>query len=351
MPTKILPLHLLALASICAGCADGAAVAQPVGAAPASQATSAAAPARADSVQVGDDIRALLALPGETSTSIGGPNDGRVEGAVALPMRGPGFRFGPARDPAARFGTVEAVQALVRAAMRVQTRMPGSELTINDLGLAHGGPIPHHASHRAGRDADVLFYVLDAAGHPRSGIGAPIEPDGRGMDFRDLATADDDTPIALDVPRSWAFVEALVEDPAARLQRIFVAEHVRTLLLAHARSIPAAASTIARFEEVSCQPSYPHDDHFHVRFFCTSEDVRLGCTEGAPIYPWHLAAMRAEGVRPVLQTIRRDRPRAEIVTDDEARADAGVMHPDVVAFLARREAWMAQPHPGRRYCR
>lgn len=354
---------LLALVVAASGCQDPPAEAQPSSSAveasrPPTAGTN-ATPPRAEAPAFPplptdaerSTTQAVLGLSGRQSTSIGGPNDGLVEGAVALPMRGPGFRFGPARDPAARFGTVETVQALIRAALRVEERLPGSQLTINDLGLEQGGAIAHHGSHRAGRDADVLFYVLDSNGNPRAGIGAPIEPDGSGMDYRDLSVSEDDVPIRLDVPRSWAFVEALLEDPAALVQRVFVVEHVRTMLLAHARRVEASPATIARFADVSCQPSYPHDDHFHVRFFCTSEDIRRGCTDSMPIYPWHLAMMRTQGVRPTLQIIRRDRPRAEIVTEAEARADAGVMHADVAAFLARRESWREQPHPGRRYCR
>ena len=30
-----------------------------------------------------------------------------------------------------------------------------------------GGPIPHHGSHRSGRDVDVLFYLLDREGFIR----------------------------------------------------------------------------------------------------------------------------------------------------------------------------------------
>lgn len=297
------------------------------------------------------EVEALLALPTTTSTSIGGPNNGHVLGSVPLPMRGPGFRFGPLRDPIARFGTVEMVQALVRAAEVVQRTAPGSELTINDLGLAAGGPIPHHGSHRAGRDVDVLFYVLDASGAPRPGIGAPIEPDGTGMDFRDLAVREDDVPIRIDLPRSWAFVAAVLADPSVEVQRIFLVEHVRTMLLEHARRSGADAAIVARFADLTCQPEYPHDDHFHFRFFCSAEDLRAGCADGAPMYPWHRDALRAEGLAPVMQVRDPNRPRANVTTETRARSEAGPMHGEVTAFLARREAWRRQPHPGRTYCR
>jgi penicillin-insensitive murein endopeptidase len=301
-------------------------------------------------------IDAILALGGDASTSIGGPNTGHVLGSVALPMRGPGFRFGPLRDPIARFGTVETVQSLMRAAAMVERSHPGSELTINDLGLASGGPIPHHGSHRAGRDVDVLFFVLDAAGAPRSAVGAPIEPDGTGTDYRDLAVAEDDVTIRLDVPRSWAFVEATLRDDAAVVQRIFLVEHVRTMLLEHAQSIHADAAIVQRFADVTCQPEYPHDDHFHYRYFCTPEDVRGGCTDSAPIYPWHREALERVGLAPVMQRRRAEpsetpAPAARVTTEAQARAAAGAMHPDVTAFLARRDRWRRQPHPGRTYCR
>ncbi|MFO0692683.1 MAG: penicillin-insensitive murein endopeptidase [Polyangiales bacterium] len=315
-------------------------------------APSASRPKAEDEPAWPEEIRRLLALPGRRSTSIGAPGDGSLRGGVAFPMQGPGFRWSTVRDPRARYGTVETVQALVRAALAVHRRLPGGEVTVNDLSLVHGGPIPHHGSHRAGRDVDVLFYLLDAEGHPRPGVGAPLDPAGEGVDFRDLATPDDDVPVRIDVERSWAYVEALILDPHAQLGRIFLVEHLRTLLLDHARAHGGDPHAIARFEELTCQPSYPHDDHFHFRFFCTPEDVRAGCTDAAPIYPWHAAAMRRAGASPVQARPRPDRPRSAITTEEEARASLPANRdPAVDAWLARRESWRRQPHPGRRYCR
>lgn len=301
-----------------------------------------------------ETVSDVLALTPSASTSVGGPNTGHLLGGVPLPLRGPGFLFGTRRSVAARFGTVEMVQALMHAAARVQTRLPGSELTIHDLGLEPGGAIPHHGSHRAGRDVDVLFYALDASGGPRAGIGVPIEPDGHGVDYRDLSVTDDDTVVRIDLPRSWAFVAAILEYPGVSVQRIFVVEHIRTMLLEYARGAGASmanAATVERFADVSCQPEYPHDDHFHFRFFCSPEDIRAGCQDGAPFYPWQRERLRREGLAPVMQVRSPSTPRAQVTTDAAARVDAGVMAPEVVAFLARRAAWRRQPHPGRTYCR
>ena len=310
----------------------------------------------AESVSVSEaesvEVARVMGLPGSVSTSIGGPNDGRLEGAVALPLRGPGFRFNPRRAEEARYGAVEMVQALIAAAARVERELPGGELTINDLGYQEGGPIPHHGSHRAGRDVDTLFYLLDRSGHPFPSVGAPIDPRGEGTDYRDLAAPEDDIPVRIDLPRTWLFVRALLEhETESPVQRIFVVEHLRTMLLDHARSVGAPEATVQRFAELTCQPSYPHDDHFHIRFFCSSEDIQDGCEDESPIYPWRRSELRADGVRPVRNRPRPDRPMAPTTSADEARDEAGELHPSVTAFLEARKAWASRPHPGRRWCR
>jgi len=295
----------------------------------------------------------ILALDGSASTSLGGPNDGSLRGGVPLPLTGPGFRFNPRRDRAARFGTVELVQALVRAASVVDREL-GGEVTINDLGYRSGGAIPHHGSHRAGRDVDVLFYLLDGDGDPHPGVGAPLDPDGRGTDYRDLADPDDDVPVRIDLRRTWRFLQALLEgtpDDGPALQRIFLVEHLRTLLLEEAARQRAPEAAVRRFADLTCQPSYPHDDHFHFRFYCSREDMGAGCEESPPIYPWRREALREHGLTPTINRPRADRPQAPITTAAQARAAVGPMHPSVRRFLRRRRAWMTKPHPGRRWCR
>lgn len=290
----------------------------------------------------------VLSAPGSVSTSIGGPNAGRLEGGVPLPAEAPGLFSNPRRPNAtAYWGTVELVRSLVRAAAVVDRELPGSTVSVNDIGFREGGTIPHHGSHTAGRDVDVLFYLLDMEGQPRAGIGAPLAPDGVGTDFGDLMNPDDDVDVRLDVPRTWRFVQALLEDEDALVQRIFVVEHVRTLLLEHAIAIGAPEAARLRFEEVTCQPSYPHDDHLHVRFFCSDEDLGAGCADGAPMYPWRRAALRTAGIEPVTAGRAPRRPHAA-ATEPEAEPP---MHERVRAFLDRRESWATQPHPGRTYCR
>ncbi len=285
------------------------------------------------------------------STSLRNPTDGSLRGGVPLPLTAPGLRFNPNRDPAARFGTVELVRGLVKAAERVDRELGGLPLTVNDLSLERGGPIPHHRSHQSGRDVDVLFYQTREDGSPIESVGAFFDPSGAGVDFKDLADPSDDVALRLDVPRTWLFLEALVEDPDARIQRILIAEHLRTLLLTHAREKGAAAATLQRFEAMTCQPSYPHDDHLHLRFFCAPDDILEGCRDSPPSYPWRKEELRRFRMRALPLAPKRASATAKIVTHEEARASAGPMHADVERWLERRKQWLDKPHPGRPYCR
>lgn len=303
-----------------------------------------------------DATAAVLALNGSHSTSLGAPGHGSLVGGVALPDTGPGFVHNLKRPDEARFGTVELVQGIVNAAAVVQRELPGMELVVNDLGLREGGPLHQHGSHQNGRDADILFYVLDAKRQPLRSVGVPLDPDGKGFDFKDVSVSDDDLPVQLDVKRTWRFVQALLETADDAVQRIFIVEHVRTMLLAHAERIHAPAPIRARFADVTCQPESPHDDHMHVRLFCAPDDIPQGCFDKPPIYPWQRAALAALGLKPVLEHVTNALQRMAEVADRttspaEARKRTGPMHAKVRRFLARRALWTKQPRPGRLYCR
>ncbi len=284
------------------------------------------------------------------SSSARNPNDGSLRGGVPLPLTAPGLSFNPARDPKARYGTLELVRGLVDAAGLVDRELGGLPVTINDLSYEQGGPIPHHRSHQSGRDVDVLFYQLGPDGEPIESVGAFFDPSGAGVDFRDLADPSDDLALQLDIPRTWLFVQALIEDDEAQLQQVFVAEHLRTLFLDYARAQNVSAATITRFAEMSCQPGYPHDDHFHFRFFCAPDDIRDGCRDSPPMYRWRRQALREAGVRPLRLAPARKQAKAKIVTHEEARDAAGPMDDEVERWLERRNQWIDQPHPDRPYC-
>lgn len=301
----------------------------------------------------GDAGPDVMSLDSAVSTSIGGPSDGRLEGAVPFPKRAPGVMLNPRRlNKGGHFGTVEMIQALVRAAAVVDSALPGGHpLVINDLCFREGGPIPHHGSHQSGRDVDVLFYLFDREGNPRPAKGVPLNLKGRGWDFNDLEDPDDDLFVKLDAARSWRFLQALAEDDESLLQRVYLAEHLRTIMLKAAKRAKAPRAARQRIEALTCQPGTPHDDHFHLRFFCTVEDIEAGCQDSGPMYPWRRQQLRTADVTPVISRPRRNRRRSKTVSAGEAETKAGAMHWKVTAFLRERETWSEQPHPGRPWCR
>lgn len=179
------------------------------------------------------------------------------------------------------YGTWQLVQLVERAARRVAFRAPGAPLGVGELSAPAGGPVAGHRSHQNGRDVDLAFYATDSRGAPVAlrrfvefdahghGLGA-----GRGLRFDDS--------------RNWLLVEKLVSDPVTRAQYIFVANHLRQRLLAHARAVAAPREAIERAATVMFEPrhGHPHANHFHLRVYCAPED-RPTCRDQAPYWAWY----------------------------------------------------------------
>ncbi len=210
---------------------------------------------------------------------VGVPHLGVQTGALELPRRGPGFaRYRP-RSPH-YWGQPRLVGALQRAAARVHAEFPGGKpLLFGDLSGQHGGKIPHHNSHRTGRDVDILWYVTTPAGAPVLSPGfVNVGGDGLaqlGSDF-----------IALDVPRVWALIKALLQDPEASVQWMFCSQAIEALLIDYARSRGEADALVWYAETVLLQPrdSASHDDHIHMRFACSPAELARGCAGGGPYW-------------------------------------------------------------------
>jgi penicillin-insensitive murein endopeptidase len=207
-------------------------------------------------------------------------------------------------------GTDELVMLLERAASEVARQFPGSRLTVGDLSRRRGGAFRPHRSHRTGRDVDIGFYIVDTAGQP-------VYVD-RFYDFRADGTTRAHAEWRFDDARNWALVAALVSQNEVPVQHIFVARWLRERLLAYARAIGAPAEVIARAEVVLDQPSRGgrHDDHFHMRIYCSADD-RPRCVDEPPFHPWvsrpslaELAEMRA-AQRAARHRADADRRRAE----------------------------------------
>lgn len=235
-------------------------------------------PARADDPAPAATVAAAEAPAGDRpagrrgARSIGTPSEGRLERGRRL-RETASLRYLPDAAPRGRiYGTEELLEVLRRGSEDVARKFPGAVLRVGDLSTRGGGDVHMHASHESGRDADVAFYLRSATGDdalpPRF---VTIGPEGKSADGA----------LVFDDERNWAFVESILSSRRALVTHVFVAEHLRTRLLAQARAAGAPARTIARAEAILSQPrgSFPHDNHFHVRVACAAED-KPECVEG-----------------------------------------------------------------------
>jgi penicillin-insensitive murein endopeptidase len=170
--------------------------------------------------------------------AIGGYSSGCIEGAVALPTTGPGFRVAlPGRGRVyghpALIGFLEQLgQAVARAKL--------NPLTVGDLGQPRGGPAPTgHASHQTGLDVDLWFT-------PATGANA-------------VSMVDGDRPSPRFTPEVARLLELAAPDP--RVDRIFVNPVLKRALCER-----AAGGDRRWLQRI--RPWWGHADHFHVRLAC-----------------------------------------------------------------------------------
>jgi penicillin-insensitive murein endopeptidase len=214
--------------------------------------------------------------------SIGTPNRGVLVGGREVARDAEGLRWLRGNDR--HWGLPRFAAAIERAAARVARERPGARLAVGDLSTpTGGGPLLPHFSHRSGMDADLLFYATTLD-------GVPVDSPGF-IHFGADGLAHDEAHgrwLRLDVDREWHLVRALLEDPEARVQWIFVSEVVQAMLLDWALARGDSPATIERAESVMRQPSPGgvHDDHIHVRTTCAAEETLAGCEPIGPERPW-----------------------------------------------------------------
>jgi penicillin-insensitive murein endopeptidase len=248
---------------------------------------------------------AALAIYDFSSVSRGSTSDGSLHRPARLPRKGVGWMVPDEwRARNRSYGTDELVGAIVKAAGRVRQIDRRATLGVGDLSAEGGGKLTQHGSHRSGRDVDLIFYSVDTRGKPlpppkRSMVhfgeeGEPFIPKGEELADQDPTWADR----RFDDKRNWLLVESLLGDPDVRVQWIFVANPLRARMLrwAERHDRPRWAIEYARL--VMRQPggrAEPHDDHFHVRVYCSREDRSRGCEDRQPIWQHEKKAWKYAG--------------------------------------------------------
>lgn len=217
--------------------------------------------------------------PSEVSVSVGDTSNGYlVQGARIDESDALGI-LPKQRERGLRYGTSELVLLLDEAA-RALHGATKTKLWLGNVGRRGGGDISYSISHNSGRDADVAFAYLDAKGRP---VDPPdlvrLGPGGlsSGGGFR------------IDVARTWRIVKSLVTSKHATVQWLFISAPLERQLIAHARRQREPGSLIKKASDAMLQPggSGAHDDHLHVRVFCSERDVLGGCEDAGTEQTWH----------------------------------------------------------------
>jgi penicillin-insensitive murein endopeptidase len=213
--------------------------------------------------------------------SIGVPHQGMITNAVALPKKGEGY--GLLRNNGRNWGHPRMIAAIEAAAKSVRHARPGgARLMIGDIGARWGGGASGHRSHRTGRDADLLIYVLTTDGRSIESPGfLRFGPDG-------LAEIDKGKFVRIDLEREWQLVKALITTREANVQWLFFARWLEALVIEYARARGEDPELVWYAENVLLQPgdSGSHDDHLHLRIACMPDEAVAGCLGGGPYWPW-----------------------------------------------------------------
>ncbi|MGB0588466.1 MAG: penicillin-insensitive murein endopeptidase [Myxococcota bacterium] len=265
------------------------------------------------------------ALDQTKSFSLGTTSHGRLMHGIPLPEDHPSLRPRPvSQRRRAVHGTRDLIRVLERVATRVARDWPGSLLFAGDVSAEEGGDIPHHVSHNSGRDVDLAFYMRGAGGRIQdSAAFLRVAADGRATNGQAI----------FDVPRNWALVEGLVRDPHVQVQWIFVAQHLKDRLIEHGLQRGADALVVDRARRVLLQPrgAAPHDDHFHVRIYCSEHERLQGCLNNGSIHHWVDAfdkalATRIGHVLPFLESPSREEITYAITQIVRVRARQAAPH-------------------------
>jgi penicillin-insensitive murein endopeptidase len=231
----------------------------------------AAWPAGADSTSKRDTPWARVTGPADgPAQSFGGYSAGCVQGALALPLDGPGFQVvRPSRNR--HFGHPALIDFVTGLGQKVR-RADLGVLLIGDLGQPRGGPAPSgHASHQSGLDVDIWFWA------PR-GAARKVLPvaERELLSERAVVSAREKTRTRHWSPRIARVLALAAADE--RVSRIFVNPVIKRELCQEAGTRAGEDRGWLR----KLRPWWGHDAHFHVRLACPADSP--GC-EGQPELP------------------------------------------------------------------
>ncbi|MEL6180454.1 MAG: penicillin-insensitive murein endopeptidase, partial [Myxococcota bacterium] len=216
----------------------------------------------------------------DVSVSVGDTSNGYLVNARILPLPGLAYDILPRqRERGLNYGSDAMIALIDYAANALYTRH-GRRLQVGNIGRRGGGDIPYSVSHNSGRDADIAFCYTDPKGNP------VVPPDLVPVDDNGISTTHDGF-YRFDTARTWTVVKAMLQHPDSQLQYLFISRALKDKLLTHARKRGASQKLRDRADAVLRQPgkTSPHNDHLHVRIYCSRNDIEGGCQNTGNIRP------------------------------------------------------------------
>jgi penicillin-insensitive murein endopeptidase len=203
------------------------------------------------------------------SESIGAYTHGCISGAAVLPLEGTGYQV--MRLSRHRYyGHSDLIGFIEKLGQFAATEKLGS-LLIGDLGQPRGGPtLSGHRSHQTGLDVDVWFLLSEEAAkrelteNERETWGAPS-----------FVNMKNDT-----VNNRWTEAHERILEAAAQqpdVDRIFVNPSIKQALCDNYHEVAGTAQWLRKI-----RPWRRHDDHFHVRLKCPSDNKHCEGQEPLP---------------------------------------------------------------------
>ena len=200
--------------------------------------------------------------------SIGSYTNGCLSGAVTLPLEGDGYQV--MRLSRKRYYGHGVLIGSIQQLGRVAAEQKLGTLLIGDLGQPRGGPtLNGHRSHQTGLDVDIWFLLSEQAGQRL--LSANERETWSATSVVDLPADRVDY-------RQWSPAHAKILEAAARqpeVDRIFVHPAVKLELCN--RKTASSAEWLRKI-----RPWWKHDDHFHVRLKCPTNNPDCEAQEPLP---------------------------------------------------------------------
>jgi penicillin-insensitive murein endopeptidase len=220
-------------------------------------------------------LAALSAEASADSTCYGSVSRGRIDGAVALPLKGRNFEAysdSPITE-GRRYVHARVADIVLDAYAALHKQNPDVRFMYGETGLVQGGPFKPHRTHQNGLSVDFFVPVRDLNGQPvllptalgnRFGYDIEFDPQGRYANYQIDFTA---------------LAEHLYQLHRAAIQR----GAGITLVILDPAYLPKLTATARgaylrrHIPFMRAKPWVRHDEHFHVDF-----DIRCAPLAQAP---------------------------------------------------------------------